>query len=204
MRRPWTPDRVFFDGSERMIEQQPKRDCDRCKVRLGDLTDAELVTAVRKRRLSPVHDDCPLCLGFHAVFAEPAPTEPDADLPVITLSLLCPGAPAGASLSSCAAWGPCGCEPDVEVPSTEWVEFLAAPCPFSPTGEHRHLVERDEAGVPYVGAPQPNTCQYLDAVRRMGDAWHDLAKGIVTGPGLYPIEIEMFDADTLVFEPLEG
>lgn len=208
-RRAWTPDRIVYDRGERMVLQSPKRDCNRCGTRLGDLTDKELVAASRGRRLPNVHGECPLCLGFHVVFQEPlAPIEPGTDDVFCGTNMLCPGTPEGAAIASCATWTRCGCEPgsEVEVPSSEWVSFLATPCPTSPTGEHRHLVERDEDGTPYVGAPQEKSCAYIDAVWRLGrDNGTFLAEhvlGFATAPGLYPVEIEWFDVDTLLFEPL--
>jgi hypothetical protein len=212
-RRPWTPDRIVIDRGERMLEQSPKRGCNRCHTVLGDLTDAEMVTEILGRRLPPVHGECPLCLGFHAILVEPAaPVEPGSDV-IVTgpANLHCPGALAGVPVASCASWDLCGCVPgpEIEVPSEEWVAFLAAPCPTSPTGEHRHLADRDVDGTPYVGAPVAKTCRYIDTVRRVSrqsdESGHldRLVADFVTGPGLYPVEIEEFDPDLLVFEPLD-
>lgn len=207
MRRVWTPERVFFHGRERMLLQTPMRDCNRCGLRLGDLTDAELAAASRKRRLSPVDRECPICLGFHVLFAEPAPIEPGDTEPALTVKLLCPGTPAGAAVSGCAEWTRCGCDPgNIDVPSDEWVAFLAAPCPTSPTGEHRHLVERDQPEHPYVGAPQAGTCAYVNAFTSptAPASLTDHVWGIVAGrPGLYPVEIEVYGQHALVFEPLD-
>lgn len=199
MRRVWTPDRVFLEGSERMIEQAPKRDCNRCNLRLGDLTDRELAIANR-RRLPSVHNECPRCLGFHVLFAEPTPVEPGDDSPAITVRLLCPGTPAGADVSGCAEWARCECDAGgIEAPSDEWVAFLAARCPTSPTGEHRHLAERDQTE-PYVGAPQAKTCAYVNAFNNP-DAPGLLAEAawdIIAGrPGLHPVEIEVHAAEVL-------
>lgn len=207
MRRAWTPDRIILVQGERLVEQSPKRDCDLCRTRLGDLTDNELVIAGRPgRRLPAVNGECALCLGFHAVLVEPIlPAELNGDFPT-SYKLLCPGAPAGAAVSSCAAWAACGCTsgPDVEAPSDEWVAFLATPCPTSPTGEHRHLVEHDQDGAPFVAAPQPKSCRYLDAVWRGGDGYlYRQTRDFYDGPGLYPVEIEEFDTNTLVFESLD-
>lgn len=216
-RRLWTPDRIILQQSERMLVQSPKRDCDQCRTRLGDLTDNELAVAMLPgRRLPPSRGECPLCLGFHAVLVEPAaPVEPGDVVRLQPARLMCPGTPAGKlhrdtlAVASCATWERCGCEygKDIEYPSSEWVEFLDMHCPTSPTGEHRHLIERDQDGTPYVGAPQTGTCRYATAVDRLADedmTYLDrMIADFATEPGLYPVEIEEFDADTLVFELLD-
>jgi hypothetical protein len=207
--RAWTPDQIFYDGSERMIRQAPKRDCNRCGTRLGDLSDAEMNAGIRRRKLRPVDGECPLCLGFHVVFADPKPIEPgaDPDAALITVKLLCPGTPPGVDVAPCAEWGRCGCQPapGVEVTSVEWTLFLAQICPQSPTKEHRHLVERDEPGEPYVGAPQAGTCwnvnRYLDDSASLAERVGHI---ILDGPGMYPVEIEAIDPEeTLAFELVE-
>lgn len=208
MRRPWTPGQIFYDGVERMLRMDPKRSCSRCRILLGDLTDSELNDASRKRRLRPVHNECPLCLGYHVLFADPEPIEPGADpaAGVITVKLLCPGTPPGMAVAPCAEWARCGCQParGVEMPSTEWEQFLAQPCPQSPTKEHRHLVDRDEPGLPFIAAPQAGTCwnvnRYLDDSRSLAER----AAHILDGPGMYPVEIDAIDdPETLVFESVE-
>jgi hypothetical protein len=204
---------------ERLVESSPKRACNRCFAVLGDLTDTELATATLGRRLPPVHGECPHCLGYHTVLVEPAqPTEPGAaETPLLPAVLRCPGTPAGKlargvlAIASCCTWQRCGCVfgKDIEYPSAEWVEFLDAHCPTSPTGEHRHLIERDVDGTPYVGAPVAGTCRYVDALARLRGQSEDgavldrLVADFATGPGLYAVEIEEFDPDTLVFEPLD-
>lgn len=205
--RPWTPDQLFYEGSELMRRLAPKRSCNRCRVHLGDLSDVEV--NARGNRLKPVDNECPLCLGYHVVFADPAPIEPGARLAAgspITLKLLCPGTPPGMAVAPCAEWVRCGClmPAGVDTLSVEWAAFLAHPCPQSPTGEHRHLVDRDEGALPFVGAPQVGTCwnvnKYVDDQRALDEA----AEHIVTaGPGMYPVEIEAIDPQTLAFEPVE-
>lgn len=218
--RPWTPDKITIVRDERVLVMSPKRDCNRCATRLGDLTDHETVIAGRPgRRLPAVHGECPVCLGFHAVLATPAaPLEPDADTVSLQYQLLCPGTPAGMSVAPCAAWDRCGCVPGpaVEVPSLEWVLFLARPCPTSATKEHRHLLDRDEPGEPYVGHPVAGVCGYRDKVKQLAasrgsgtysDYLGQLVADVVTGPGLYPVEIEepdlSFSPESLVFEPCD-
>jgi hypothetical protein len=214
-RRVWTPDAIILVGSagERMLRMSPKRQCDRCSTALGDPTEAEMVAETygrtRGKRLRPVHGECALCLGFHVLFADPEPIEPGGNLAegVITVKLLCPGKPAGVSVEPCAEWARCGCETPagVEPLTVEWVEFLAAPCPTSPTGEHRHLVEydRDDTG-PYVAAPQPGTCSYMSRYRSSPLSLAERVGHIILqGPGMYPVEIEAIDPDTLVFESVE-
>lgn len=205
--RTWTPDRIvveYRDGrEERMIHQSPKRLCTRCGTTLGDLTESELVIATKNRTLRPSDGECPLCLGFHALLASPAPLEPGSETPSFTVKLLCPGAPAGVPVAGCAEWARCDCQPPagVEYPSTEWVEFLGRRCIGSPTGEHRHLPERDQPDFPYVGAPQVGTCSYATInASATPDAEWDVVQG---KPGLYPVEVEVGGADTLVFEPIE-
>lgn len=211
-RRPWTPDQIILDPQgERMIAASPKRGCSHCHTVLGDLTDTEMAIVTLRRRLPPVHGECPLCLGFHAVLVEPAaPAEPGSETAATSTRLLCPGTPTGVTVAPCASWDTCGCAPDpsIDVPSTEWVAFLAEPCPTSATGEHRHLADRDDDAGPYVGHPVPGTCRYQETILRLAyDARSAYLAGLVrefaAAPGLYPVEIEEFDRDTLVFQPLD-
>lgn len=210
--RAWTPDQVIVNAGNRILAQEPKRDCNRCGTRLGDMNEIELAAAARGRRISPVNSECPMCLGFHAILATYVrPLEAGIVVP-LDIRILCPGAPAGAVVANCAAWAPCGCVPaaGTGVPSVEWASFLASPCASSPTGEHRHLVERDEPDSPCIAAPQADTCEYLDVARR-SPGWQsrwNIAPAeptgwlfdVVTEPGLYPVEIELLDRDTLAFE----
>lgn len=202
--RPWTPDQLFYDGNDLMRRMSPKRDCNRCRTTLGDLNDVEMLA--RGRRLKPVHDECPLCLGYHVLFAEPEPFQPGkgpGDGVTFSVKLLCPGTPAGMAVAPCAEWTRCGCQPPagVEPLSVEWALFLARPCPASPTGEHRHLVDRDQTGSPFVAAPQAGTCWNINLYAEDRQALVRAAAHIVeAGPGMYPVEVEPIDPQTLAFE----
>jgi hypothetical protein len=202
--RIWTPDSVVRSPvGERMVRMSPKRHCNRCKTMLGDLTDQELYDATLRRKLLPVDSECGRCLGFHLVFAKPAPREPEwqpGDVDEISVSVICPGKPAGAPVEACAVWDRCGCTPPAETHSVEWASFLASPCPHSVTGEHRHLVELDTEGSPFVAAPQPGTCWYQSAI---GSGDPDPAYDVIDGPGLYPVDVDAFDASTPVFIPVD-
>jgi hypothetical protein len=201
MRRVWTPDQILPDRS---VQLASKRICDGCGSMLGDLTDPELVAVWHNRRQKSVRSQCAHCLGFHVLFADPAAREPGADSVVLTLKVLCPGKPDGVPVEPCAEWARCGCVPPagVEPLSTEWERFMSSPCPSSPTGEHRYLIERDEPGGPYVGAPVPGTCWYANRFREHSNP-PALVAHIVTGPGKYPVEGEMVDMQTVHFEPVE-
>jgi hypothetical protein len=196
---------VFDENGVRNIEQAHKRLCDGCGTVLGDLTDAEMIAAWNNRRQKSVRNECAHCLGFHVLFVDPAPLEPGATDTFVTISVVCPGKPDGVPVEPCAEWARCGCVPPagVEPLSTEWGTFLAARCPSSPTGEHRHLIERDEPSDPYVGAPVPGTCWYTNRFREHPNPLPALVRHIVTSPGRYPVEGEMVDAHTVHFEPVE-
>lgn len=210
--RTWTPDQVVVEYNhgreERMIRLSPKRACSRCGTILGDLNEAETVIASKGRRLRPSDSECALCLGFHALLLDPAPLEPGANpaTPSLTVKLLCPGTPAGVPVAGCADWGRCDCQPPagIDYPSTEWVEFLGKRCIGSPTGEHRHLPERDQPDFPFVGAPQPGSCMYANVFTRWSLGERQLTSDVVRGePGLHPVEVEVYDSENLVFEPIE-
>lgn len=204
-RRAWTPAEIVMKAGERTLLNHPKRGCDRCGTALGDMNEVEMAALALGRRLGPARGECPQCLGFHSILADyDVPLDPGvAAVPPLTFRLLCPGALAGAPISGCAAWEPCGCEPvGIDVPSVEWTTFLATRCPTSPTGEHRHLVDRDTHRQPCVAAPQVGTCEYLQVTERM-PTWMAGALDKILIPGLYPVEIDMFDRDTLVFEFVE-
>jgi hypothetical protein len=197
--RIWTPDSVVRSpAGERMVRMSPKRHCNRCKTMLGDLTDQELYDATLRRKLLPVDSECGRCLGFHMVFAKPEPREPEwreGDPDVLHVSIICPGKPAGAVVEPCARWEACSCPLPSETHTVEWTLFLAASCPTSVTGEHRHLPEFDIEGTPFVAAPQPGTCWVTCNL--------DPAAVVVDGPGLYPVEVDAFDATTPVLIPVD-
>lgn len=191
-RRPWTPNQVIITtNGDRRIQLAPKRACDRCRNLLGDLNEVELVAAfaTRPRPLNPVSSECGLCNGHHVLFAKPEPLEPGQTEVELDFEVLCPGIPAGASALPCASWVECGCTPPAEPLTVEFERFIAAPCPASPTGEHRYMVESERVAAP------TGPCWY-----QVCAGTPDAAAALVTEPGMYPVHVDAFDENTPVFE----
>jgi hypothetical protein len=186
-----------MDGGSRFGTQiSVKRACDgphgEDGYLLGDVTEVEMVGAVRDRPLNTVQHECGLCRGFHVLFANPdrrAYAWGPEDGDTWTIEVLCPGKLDGADVAPCATWEPCGCVPPTEPLTVEFEQFISSTCPVSPTGEHRWLVEMG-----FVGAPTGG-CWYQDA-----DGVPASAANLITEPGMYPVNVDMFDEVTPVFE----
>lgn len=182
--RPWTPDTLLATGGQQI---NVKRCCNGCSQMLGDVTDQEMTDAISGFPLFDVTGECGHCQGLHVLFAKPNPRA--EGVPVIEndweIEVICPGIPEGSEILPCAAYQPCGCAAPEDPLTVEFQEFLQQRCPVSPTGEHRWLSE-----VGFVGAPTGG-CWF-----RLSDHTPDAAAGIVTAPGLYPVDAQAFDDTT--------
>jgi len=187
--RPWTPDTILAAGGRRI---NVKRACNGCGTLLGDVTDEEMNDAVRGFPLLDVTPECGLCQGLHVLFVKPEPVSEgrEAIKGNWSISVLCPGLRDGATVLPCASWEQCGCKaPNEDELTDEFQRFLDVPCPNSPTSEHRYL-----AGGGFIGAPT------ADCFYQVSDGTQEAADEVVTGPGLYPVHVGMFDDTTPEFE----
>lgn len=189
--RPWTPDTLLDTGGRQI---HVKRCCNGCGELLGDVTDEEMNAAVRGHPLFDVRDECGHCQGLHVLIARPNPV--DARLEPIEddweVEVLCPGIPEGSEVLPCATYEPCGCPAPEDPLTVEFQEFLKQRCPNSPTGAHLHLPESGIVGAPTGG------CWY-----RLADASAEAAADVVTGPGVYPVDVDAFDETTPVFHLID-
>lgn len=185
--RTWTPD-TLLDNNSRQISV--KRACNGCGDLIGDVTDEEMVGAVRGYPLFDVRPECPRCQGMHAlrVTSRSLPVGRTAARDDLSIEVVCPGIPEGSEILPCAAYEPCGCAAPADPYTVEFQEFLKQRCPASPTGEHRHLADSG-----FVGAPTGGCWA------RTADSSADAAFDVVNGPGLYAVDVDAFDDTTPVF-----
>jgi hypothetical protein len=196
--RPWTPNQqVQADRGVMATRLSTKRACDgphNPPVLIGDTTEIEMaaVTRIRRQSLSSVQHECGLDRGFHVVFANPDQRlydwrERDGD--TWTITVLCPGIPAGQTVLPCATYEPCGCpEPGNDPLTSEYQAFVERPCPASPSGSHRYVEELGTV------AALTGPCWYQH------DAAPDAVAEFIKAPGMYPVDVSVSDVGTPVYE----
>jgi hypothetical protein len=187
--RPWTPDQlVRADDGSRNARLAAKRACNGCQMRLGDVTEREMLDVARGFELRSVSHECPRCAGLHTLMLTPAlrPIGWQAEHgdAIADHRVVCPRREDRDR--DCHVWDACGCAlPEGFDPlSTQGQEFLEQPCRPSPTGRHTWMPE-----YAIVACPQAGSCWHADAADAAEIA--DLVGA--TAPGVYALDARISD-----------